>query len=954
MHRRLTRSGSALAAVALASMAAAVAAADPPTPSSAKELASICALLDDPVKRALMDALELRLLVLCGRTHELGRIRSELAETHEAPRTRAPGTDVIVNDPSGEVGSSQTQSETSVAIDETTGIFCSGYNDSYSGGQGFGYTGYSRSTNGGATFDDRGALSSASLGDPSIVWRRLDGSFYFATLHSGGLGIWRSSDDCQTFQFLGLGHADLGDDKELLAVDNNPASAHYGRLYMVFTNFSINGIQATYSDDGTVWAAASTLSAPGSTQGPWPTVAPDGTVYVGWARWTPYFTGPLDIEITKSTDGGVSFVPVTNPMTGKVNPYESAATNTFCGRPALHGRVRYLPSPQLAASPNGDLHVVYSYDPDGRDLGDVVNVYYRRSTDQGTTWQPEVQLNDDGTMLDQFFPTVSAGPTGRIVTTWYDRRADSTNTRVEYYARVSEDGGVTWPASERVSDVSSPIYLDPGLATCYHGDYDQQLQSAEAAFIQWADDRTVRSGHNDPDTYFDRDQFGPDFTITAQQLGQSVCLPAATAYDLAVTSISGFTDPVTLSASGNPAGTAASFSVNPVVPTGASRLTIAATDASEPGTYPVDITGIAGERSHTTQVSLTLSDEAPGSVMLISPADGALGQPLSPVFSWAPSAQAETYHIEIARDPAFQVIVDSASVPTTSYATPVDLAPETIYYWHVHADNACGEGRNSRFSKFKTVRVICQSPGVSIPDADPAGIDLTLITGTTGTLVDLNLSLQVAHGFVGDLAFRLTHVETGTSATLFDRPIAGTGGCSGHDVDAVLDDEATRAVDQECGAGVPAIDGMFTPTNLLASFDGEDLSGTWILNASDNAAENVGIVGTWCLQPAVDAAPDSDGDGLADDEDNCTILANTDQHDTDDDGIGNFCDGDFDQSCVVNFGDVGIMKQDFFAMGDLVTDMNADGATNFTDLGLLKAGFFAPPGPSGVPNLCSP
>src|SRR5262245_29672693 len=118
-------------------MAAAVAAPASPIPSSAKELASICALLDDQVKRALMDALELRLLVLCGRTHELGQVRSELAEAYEAPRTRTPGTDVIVNDPSGEVGSSQTQSETSVATDETTGTLCSGYNDSYSGGQGF-------------------------------------------------------------------------------------------------------------------------------------------------------------------------------------------------------------------------------------------------------------------------------------------------------------------------------------------------------------------------------------------------------------------------------------------------------------------------------------------------------------------------------------------------------------------------------------------------------------------------------------------------------------------------------------------------------------------------------------------------------------------------------------------------------------------------------------------------
>jgi hypothetical protein len=33
--------------------------------------------------------------------------------------------------------------------------------------------------------------------------------------------------------------------------------------------------------------------------------------------------------------------------------------------------------------------------------------------------------------------------------------------------------------------------------------------------------------------------------------------------------------------------------------------------------------------------------------------------------------------------------------------------------------------------------------------------------------------------------------------------------------------------------------------------------------------------------------------------------------------------------------------------------MNGDGQTNFTDLGLLKGDFFQPPGPSGIPNICS-
>jgi len=103
----------------------------------------------------------------------------------------------------------------------------------------------------------------------------------------------------------------------------------------------------------------------------------------------------------------------------------------------------------------------------------------------------------------------------------------------------------------------------------------------------------------------------------------------------------------------------------------------------------------------------------------------------------------------------------------------------------------------------------------------------------------------------------------------------------------------------------------------------------------------------------IEPATDADGDGLADLADNCIHAANADQRDTDADGIGNWCDGDFDQNCAQNFADLGIMKAGFFQPGDLDTDMNGDGATNFADLGLLKVGFFQAPGPSGVPNACN-
>lgn len=96
---------------------------------------------------------------------------------------------------------------------------------------------------------------------------------------------------------------------------------------------------------------------------------------------------------------------------------------------------------------------------------------------------------------------------------------------------------------------------------------------------------------------------------------------------------------------------------------------------------------------------------------------------------------------------------------------------------------------------------------------------------------------------------------------------------------------------------------------------------------------------------------DTDDDSIADDTGNCLEYANPAQTDTDADGIGNACDPDFTQDCLVNFDDLGVMKSNFLSTNAL-TDLNVDGQTNFGDLGILKEYFFAAPGLSGQANDC--
>jgi subtilisin-like proprotein convertase family protein len=135
---------------------------------------------------------------------------------------------------------------------------------------------------------------------------------------------------------------------------------------------------------------------------------------------------------------------------------------------------------------------------------------------------------------------------------------------------------------------------------------------------------------------------------------------------------------------------------------------------------------------------------------------------------------------------------------------------------------------------------------VAVPDLDTVSVDCTLTD--PGGIKDLNVFLDISHTFVGDLTVTLTHADTGTSATLINRPGAppGTFGCSGDDILAILDDEASLAAEDQCG-NLPALSGLLIPNSPLSAFDGESLAGTWTLTVTDSAAPDTGTINDWAL-----------------------------------------------------------------------------------------------------------
>ena len=93
----------------------------------------------------------------------------------------------------------------------------------------------------------------------------------------------------------------------------------------------------------------------------------------------------------------------------------------------------------------------------------------------------------------------------------------------------------------------------------------------------------------------------------SRKVSQSVQAGSAATYTVHTTATSGRPGPVTLTATGQPAGTAVAFSPNPV-PAGADATMTVSTDASTAnGTYPLTITGMDATATQYATASLTVT-----------------------------------------------------------------------------------------------------------------------------------------------------------------------------------------------------------------------------------------------------------------------------------------------------------------------------------------------------------
>ncbi|HEY9114577.1 MAG TPA: choice-of-anchor D domain-containing protein [Bacteroidales bacterium] len=438
-------------------------------------------------------------------------LRGEIPDGKGIVPSMRSANDVLVNNNTGATGTASfTQSETSILAYGSNVLV--GFNDagSYSGGANK-FTGYSYSTDGGATFTDGGTLPTnpgGDAGDPVFARDETTGRIYFTTLGftDGIIKVFLSDDDGVTWSAPVSGTpGGSTEDKQWVAVDNF-AGAGNGNVYLISRSFGApNGIYLYRStDNGATFGPNGGVQIVSTMQGAYVVVGPDHTVYAFW--WN-----GASIKMRKSTDQGVTFDAAVDVATGLTGPQTNGGLSLTGLRQgtATYSGFRSNSFPHVAVNPvSGHLYVTFNDNPAGVDKGDIFMVM---STDGGATWSARTQINDDATTTDQWQPTIAVTTTGNeLGVFYYSREDDATNNNlITFNGRTATISGstVTFTPSFVISDIQSlPEFGRDGVVNAtYMGDYNSASATATDFHVVWSDNRDNLSGggnRKDPNVYY--------------------------------------------------------------------------------------------------------------------------------------------------------------------------------------------------------------------------------------------------------------------------------------------------------------------------------------------------------------------------------------------------------------------------------------------------------------------
>jgi uncharacterized repeat protein (TIGR02543 family) len=143
------------------------------------------------------------------------------------------------------------------------------------------------------------------------------------------------------------------------------------------------------------------------------------------------------------------------------------------------------------------------------------------------------------------------------------------------------------------------------------------------------------------------------------------------------------------------------------------------------------VTIIARERtrvpalSDTATFMITVTNVNPQTPELVLPLNGATAQPISFALVWKKATAAQSYHLQLSTDIAFNAITFQDSAILDTLKTVIGLANNTTYYWRIKAKNPGGESAWSTHRSFTTIVATPGIPSLIYPAHNVSGVELT-------------------------------------------------------------------------------------------------------------------------------------------------------------------------------------------------------------------------------------
>lgn len=218
-----------------------------------------------------------------------------------------------------------------------------------------------------------------------------------------------------------------------------------------------------------------------------PAVGPDGQITIVYSGQD---------EVNKKTTYSVQYVTSKNRGASFSTPHAAVAHVFALPDKLPNGTFRNFSLPAFAISPRDGTMVVAWADMRNGDA----DIYESRSTDRGKTWTSPYRVNHDrlGNGKDQFQPALAVAPNGTFTCSWFDRRRDPADHKIDVYIAQSTDDGGSFGHNFRVTTrswdpaIDAP-HADGKASTTFIGDYQALAVSNTTVHPLWNDTQNGKS-----------------------------------------------------------------------------------------------------------------------------------------------------------------------------------------------------------------------------------------------------------------------------------------------------------------------------------------------------------------------------------------------------------------------------------------------------------------------------